>query len=86
MASKMRSKSGLLLRLSGVMFLVYLANVLTGKTSVLLDGGPVVFFNDVVEFLTLFCSTALFVAAVLVRESEESAKNVQTSGETRPHV
>ena len=41
------------LRFAGFFFLLYLANVITGKASMFLIGSPKVFLNDVLEFLVL---------------------------------
>jgi len=53
------------LLLSGVVFSVFIANVVVAAT-----GAPA-FLSDVVEMLTLFLACILFVVAILWRERSE---------------
>ena len=53
---------------AGFFFLLYLANVLTGKASMFLIGSPKVFLKDVLEFLVLLGASAFFVIAILISE------------------
>ena len=58
------------LRIAGILFLVYLANVFMGKASMFLLESPKVFLSDVLEFLVLFAASVFFVIAILISEFE----------------
>lgn len=58
----MRGSGNAALTVSGGLFAVFLANVLSGAS------GRAVFLSDVAEMLTLFAACIFFVVAVLRRE------------------
>jgi len=69
------------LRFAGLFFLLYLANVITGKASMFLIGSPKVFLNDVLEFLVLLGASAFFVIAILISEFESEGDPKQSNME-----
>ena len=66
---------------AGFFFLLYLANVITGKASMFLIGSPKVFLNDVLEFIVLLGASAFFVIAILISEFESEGDPKQSKME-----
>lgn len=60
------------LRLSGVLFALYLGNVLLGKLFILMGWGNFG-MGDVPEFLTLFLTAVAFVIAILIKENNSNS-------------
>ncbi len=60
---------------AGVLFAVFAANIVIGKIAVLGGATTVPGLGDVGEFLVLFASVALFIAACLARERAQDRKN-----------
>ena len=67
-AVKAQRRGRLLLLVSGVVFVLYLANVLVGKASTLAGATSPVSIGDVPEFLLLFLASASFAVAVIQLE------------------
>lgn len=71
-----RKVARLAFTLSLILFLVYLANIVTGKLTVLGYLRPGWGLNDVSEFLFLLAATTAFIAGTLLLErSRKSARN-----------
>ncbi len=69
-----RSGRGTLLA-AGILFLVFVANIVIGKIAVLGGATVVPGLGDVGEFLVLFAAVVLFIAACLARERAEGSRN-----------
>lgn len=67
-----KSDSNWPLRVSGILFALFLGNVLLGKLAIVMDWS-FQGMGEVAEFLTLFGAAALFVVAVLIKEAAHDA-------------
>jgi len=60
---------------AGVLFVVFIANVVIGKIAILGGATSAPGLGDVGEFLVLFAAVVLFIAACLARERAQNQNN-----------
>lgn len=68
---------------AGVLFLVFVANIVIGKIAVLRGATVVPGLGDVGEFLVLFAAVVLFIVACLSRERAADARKSNASERTQ---
>jgi len=64
---------------AGVLFGLFLLNIILGKAALVFDMEPILTIGDVGEFLVLLAAVICFVILVLHREVEESALKVESA-------
>ena len=60
---------------AGLLFVVFIVNIVIGKVAVLGGATTVPGLGDVGEFLVLFAAVVLFIAACLVRERNQNRED-----------
>ena len=63
---------------SGVLFLVFLANIVIGKIAIARGATTTPGLGDVGEFLLLFAVVVLFITACLAKEREREESNQES--------
>ena len=68
---------------AGVLFGLFLLNILAGKAALLFETKPIIATGDVGEFLILFAAVIFFVIVILHREAEESISITKSTDEEK---
>lgn len=68
---------------SGVLFGIYLLNIILGKAALLADSEPIFALGDVGEFLALLGAMIFFVIEVLRREARAAAVDEEIANDAK---